>query len=153
MPLETTEFATAETSRESRTSAGILSNESFDTSVKASSDSAESRAIDNSPINPGSMNDADNMRTLLLQADAAHRKFEKDSGFEVDWPDFYANYLNDRVKAGGHQDLDVKSLNKIFQEAGEGHHQFEIQTGEEDKDWAGWYANFVVERLPQQKSK
>ncbi len=98
-------------------------------------------------IKPEALLDPAALKNLLIQADKAHRDFEQKNDIETPWSEFYANYLNQRIKAGGHEGIDEKALAKVFEEAGAAHHDFETKLGKPDEDWPGWYANFVSEKL------
>lgn len=98
-------------------------------------------------IEPGDLEDPEKLAKILVEAKDAHEAWEKETGKETPWQDFYTNYINDRLKAGGHEPLDAAAsarLTQVFADAGKAHHQFEIDTGEEDKDWPGWYANYII---------
>lgn len=84
------------------------------------------------------------IKQFLIDADKAHRQHDKDTGKESDWAEFYTKMLAD--KAGGMSAEDQKTLVDLFKAAGDAHGKFEEETGEEDKDWADWYARYIHER-------
>lgn len=84
----------------------------------------------------------------LLSADKAMREHDEKTGTESDWPSFYAKFIAD--KRGGISQDEQQKLEDAFRNAGKAHHQFEIDTGVEDKDWADWYARFVHKQISVQ---
>ena len=109
--------------------------------------------LTDSSIKPGDLEDPAKLAKILTDAKAAHEAFEEKEGKESPWSDFYAKYINDKLKEGGQEPLDeaaTEKLKKVFEDAGKAHHQFEIDTGEEDKDWPGWYANYIIQARKEQ---
>lgn len=83
------------------------------------------------------------IKQFLIDADKAHRQHDKETGKESDWAEFYTKMLSD--KTGGMSDEDKKAMIDLFKAAGDAHGKFEEETGEEDKDWADWYARWIHE--------
>ena len=46
-------------------------------------------------------------------------------------------------------DEQVKKLAQLFAEAGHQHHQAYIETDGADPDWPIWYADYLVDKLPE----
>ena len=42
----------------------------------------------------------------------------------------------------------VTQLTQLFDETGRAHHQAFLDTDGDDPDWPAWYADYLVERLP-----
>ncbi|MBX9569192.1 MAG: hypothetical protein K2X77_09875 [Candidatus Obscuribacterales bacterium] len=84
------------------------------------------------------------IKQFLIDADAAHRKHDKETGKESDWAEFYTKML--AQKTGGMSAEDQKALVDLFKAAGDAHEKFEEETGEEDKDWPDWYARYIHAR-------
>ena len=84
------------------------------------------------------------IKQFLIDADKAHRQHDKENGKESDWTEFYTKMLADKM--GGMSEEDKKSLMEIFKDSGHAHEKFEEETGEEDKDWADWYARYIHAR-------
>ncbi len=84
------------------------------------------------------------IKQFLIDADKAHRQHDKEAGKESDWAEFYTKMLSD--KTGGMSDDEKKAMIDLFKAAGDAHGKFEEETGEEDKDWADWYARWIHER-------
>lgn len=90
------------------------------------------------------------IKQFLIDADKAHRQHDKENGKESNWAEFYTKMLSD--KTGGMSDEDKKAMIDLFKAAGDAHGKFEEETGEEDKDWADWYARWIHERKAKGQS-
>jgi|688.fasta_scaffold357416_2 hypothetical protein len=96
------------------------------------------------PLDPKDLDDPTKMKDLLKDAAAAHDAWEKENGKETPWQEFYAHYINERLKASGHEQMNEEELTRLFKETGNAHHDFEEKLGKPDEDWAGWYADYFV---------
>lgn len=46
-----------------------------------------------------------------------------------------------------------EELTRLLREAEQAHGRYEASLGHRDEDWPAWYAEFIVERLQEKKSR
>lgn len=90
----------------------------------------------------------DELKSALLEAEAAHKAHDEKLGKETDWPKFYAQFLGGADKQNLRDVFDQPGeLEKVLKDTEDAHGEFEEQTGEVDKDWAAWYAAQIIEKI------
>ena len=64
-----------------------------------------------------------------------------------DWPRIYAEHMIEHVQKQVNPAVTVDALEQLLKETKSAHGEFEEDLGEPDKDWAGWYAQYLTARL------